>query len=214
MFAGIVQALGRIDAVTDMATGKKLLVDLGDLAPPAIKPGDSIAVSGVCLTATEPLTPRMVSFDVIAETLRRSTLGERKVGDRVNLEPSLKVSDAIGGHFVQGHVDAVAEVLAVRDDPADWLITFGLPALCRGLIVPKGSVALDGVSMTVASVGRGEFSVAVIPTTREKTTLGLLRRGMRVNLETDILARTVVHYLRELQAGEFLAIPQPTEAAP
>ena len=202
MFTGLVQALGIVLAVTPTPTGKRLTVSLAELVdapPPAIAPGDSIAVSGVCLTAAK-IANGNVQFDVITETLRHSTLDAKKPQDRVNLELALRPDQFVGGHFVQGHVDALAVVRAIQNDLADWRITFSVPAEVAAYIVPKGSVAVDGVSMTVAEVTHGpngshSFTVAVIPTTLERTTLSILQPGDRVNLETDILSRTVVHYL-------------------
>jgi riboflavin synthase len=187
-------------------------VALADLAQAPIALGDSVCISGVCLTMTH-LAAGQASFDVIAETLRRSTLGAKQVSDRLNLELSLKPNSFLGGHFVQGHVDAVGTVVDLRDRPEDWRITFEIPAEQTLYIAPKGSVAVDGVSMTVAEVTDRTFTLAVIPTTLQRTTLAALRRGAQVNVETDILARTVVHYLRQMAriggggAGKPLAGP-------
>ena len=198
MFTGIVQALGTIAAVTDTIAGRRFVVDIGALSEDIYQVGESMAVSGVCLTAVSVQRRGQLEFDAVRETLTVTTLGEKRPGDPVNLERSLRAGDAMGGHFVQGHIDATAKVAHVQDDPADWRIYFVLPAACRDLIVPKGSVALDGVSMTVATVDASTFSVAVIPLTREKTTLGLLKDGDRLNIETDILNRTVLTYLQNL----------------
>ncbi len=206
MFTGLVQSIGRIAASVPTTTGRNLHVELGDLPVAGIKHGDSIAVSGVCLTVVEILDEAIARFDVIPETLQRTTLGNKKARDKVNLEASLRVGDALGGHFVQGHVDAVVTVLHVSADPADWRITFQLPETCRGLVVDKGSVALDGVSMTVAHVVRDRFTAAVIPVTRRDTTLGLLRVGDNVNLETDIFARTILNYLRQMAPAGDIAM--------
>ena len=151
-------------------------------------------------------TAGRAEFDVINETVSRSTLGGKLPGDPVNLEPSLRAGDPFGGHFVQGHVDNVVEVIKVKADSADWRITFSLPDACRRLVVDKGSVALDGVSMTVAHVVRDRFTAAVIPVTRRDTTLGLLRVGDNVNLETDIFARTILNYLRQMAPAGDIAM--------
>ena len=140
-----------------------------------------------------------VHFDVVSETLHRSTLGSKVPQDRVNLELSLRADSFVGGHFVQGHVDGVARVVAVHPDAKDWRITFQATPSCVAYIVPKGSIAVDGVSMTIAEVSKDHFTLAVIPTTLERTTLSALRPGDTVNLETDILAHTVVHYLQAMQ---------------
>ncbi|HVT81049.1 MAG TPA: riboflavin synthase [Phycisphaerae bacterium] len=197
MFTGIVQSLGILESAATTAAGKRFSVSLGALANAPIAHGDSVCVSGVCLTAVS-VSAGKAHFDVVTETLNRSTLGSKKAGDRINLELSLRGDSFVGGHFVQGHVDAVGAVAAVAENAADWRITFRVPVGTMPFIVPKGSVAVDGVSMTIAEVGKETFTLAVIPTTLEKTTLGKLRVGDPVNVETDILARTVVHYLQQI----------------
>ncbi len=190
--------MGTITANEPTGAGRRLCVNLGELPWVTIKMGDSIAISGVCLTVAAPVTGGAVCFDVISETQARTTLGAKQIGDSVNLELSLRAGDTLGGHFVQGHVDAMATVLDVKMAAADWRITFSLPHDCRGLLVDKGSVTLDGVSMTVAQVTERDFTVAVIPTTLRDTTLGRLQPGATVNVETDILARTILNYLRNM----------------
>ncbi len=204
MFTGIVQALGTIQSAADTAAGKRFTIALAELARAPIALGDSVCISGVCLTVSQAPGGGVAQFDVISETLRRSTLAAKSPGDRVNLELSLRPDSFVGGHFVQGHIDAVATVAALRADPGDWRITFQVPPETTPYLIPKGSVAVDGVSMTIAEVGPDSFTLAVIPTTLEKTTLAKLRVGDRVNVETDILARTVVHFLQHLAAH-----PQP-----
>lgn len=200
MFTGIVQALGILIAISDTASGKRLTVSLAELADAKIMPGDSVAVNGVCLTATK-IANGNVTFDVVTETLKRSSLGRKNVADRVNLELSLTPTTPIGGHFVQGHVDALGTVRNIQSTPEDWRITVELPPETMVYVVPKGSVAIDGVSMTIAAVEGNTFTLAVIPTTLERTTLSALRVGDVVNIETDILARTVVHFLQLQQSG-------------
>jgi riboflavin synthase len=200
MFTGIVQTLGKLESAAATAAGKRFVLSLAELAGAPISQGDSVCVSGVCLTVVECAGGK-AQFDVITETLDRSTLGSKKVGERLNLELSLRGDSFVGGHFVQGHVDAVGTVATVAQDPHDWRITFHVPAAVMPCIVPKGSVAVDGVSMTIAEVGKESFTLAVIPTTLEKTTLAALRPGHQVNVETDILARTVVHYLQQISAA-------------
>ena len=141
---------------------------------------------------------------MITETLNRSTLGIKKCQDRVNLELSLRPDSYVGGHFVQGHVDGVGTIAAVKEDQRDWRITFQVTPELMPYLVPKGSVAVDGVSMTIAevSVPDSTFTLAVIPTTLERTTLSALRTGDKVNVETDILARTVVHWLAQMNSGK------------
>jgi riboflavin synthase len=197
MFTGIVQALGSLAAVADTGAGKRLTVALAELADAPIQPGDSVCVCGVCLTVTE-IGGGKAAFDVVGETLRRTTLGGKSTGAQVNLELSLRGDSFVGGHFVQGHVDALGKVAAIKKDAGDWRITIEVPADAIAAIIPKGSVAIDGVSMTVAEVSGNSFTVAVIPTTLKLTTLGALAAGDGVNIETDILARTVVHYLKNI----------------
>jgi riboflavin synthase alpha subunit len=206
MFTGIVQALGIVLVTADTEAGKRMTVSLAELADAPISAGDSICVSGVCLTVVKKVNGN-VHLDVVGETLKRSTLGSKKVQDRVNLELSLRGDSFVGGHFVQGHVDGLATVVAVKQDPRDWRITLQAPAGLGAYIVPKGSITVDGVSMTIAdtecAAGNPErFTLAVIPTTLENTTLSSLQAGDKVNMETDILSRTVVHYLQHMNGNK------------
>ncbi len=207
MFTGIVQALGIVLASAETAAGKRLTVSLAELVDAKIQPGDSINVSGVCLTVVKQGNGN-VQFDVVAETLRQTTLNAKQPQDRVNLELALRGDSFLGGHFVQGHVDFVATVAAAQADPRDWRITFELSDSLAPYIVPKGSVTVDGVSMTIAEVRDRAFTLAVIPTTLERTTLGSLVPGDKVNIETDIVTRSVVHYLEHLRGGKKDAAPR------
>jgi riboflavin synthase len=153
-------------------------------------PGDSIAIDGVCLTATA-LDGDAVAFDVVPETLACSTLGERKVGDTVNVEYALRVGDRLGGHFVYGHVDAAALVLSRTPEGQGERMRVESPAAIATLIAPKAFIAVDGVSLTVAATGDGWFEMALIPETIERTTLRARPPGSRVNLEVDPIARYV-----------------------
>lgn len=213
MFTGLVQSLGTLIKTEAAPFGRRLALDMGeDLRAAVIAEGESIAVSGVCLTVVRQ-HGRQVEFDVVGQTLAATTLGQKKVGDKLNLELSLKAGDALGGHFVQGHVDGVSTVLQVNPRPEDWRITFDFTPAMAPLIIHRGSVAIDGVSMTVAATDSRWFQVAVIPTTLEKTTLGLARPGDRVNIETDIFARTIVHYLELLQPRAANGPPSPEPQA-
>ncbi len=200
MFTGLVQAVGSIVETRPTTAGRRLVIALQGLAHRAIKLGDSIAVSGVCLTVVQ-YDGATAGFDVVRQTLRATTLGHKQPGDAVNLECSLKAGDELGGHFVQGHIDTITTVKHVQSQPDDWRITFSLPTASAPLIVPRGSVALDGVSMTIAEVTAQTFTVAVIPTTRENTTLSSLEPGDQVNIETDILVRSIRHYLDIISPG-------------
>ncbi|MCE9589104.1 MAG: riboflavin synthase [Planctomycetes bacterium] len=198
MFTGIVQATGKIASLDKTPAGVRLVVDRSAWRPrsePAI--GDSICVSGVCLTLVKH-GPGTLQFDVIAETLAKTSLGRRSAGDAVNLEPSLTADTPIGGHFMQGHVDATGVVTCIQTG-SDYRITIRPPADLMDYIVPKGSIAIDGVSLTLAAVHDDTFEVALIPTTLDMTTLGALKTGDEVNLETDIISKTVVNYLRRRQ---------------
>lgn len=203
MFTGLVQALGSVAAVEPSAAGARLMIDpRGWAHRPSV--GESIAVNGCCLTLAEP-TERaagMLRFDVVRETLSRTTLGKLEPGSPVNLERSLAVGDLLGGHSVQGHIEGVGTIESIQQEP-ECRVRIRPPAELMECIVPKGSVAVDGVSLTIAAVQvppeqrpGGTFEVALIPTTLALTTLGTAREGDAVNLETDVLARTVVHWLR------------------
>jgi riboflavin synthase len=187
MFTGLVAGLGEVVAFEQRSDGSAEL----EIAAPALAPhlaiGDSIAVNGACLTARD-VTPTSFRADVVAETLRRTTLGELAVGAGVNLELPLRASDRLGGHVVLGHIDGVATVRAVHDDGA---VDIELEAPLTRYVVEKGSIALNGVSLTVAALAGSLLTVALIPATRDSTTLGELAVGSRLNVEVDILAKHV-----------------------
>ena len=188
MFTGIVQDVGRILALEARGGDTRLTVgvDRLDLSRTAI--GDSIAVSGVCLTAVA-LEPRAFGADVSRETLAVTTIGAWRVGQRVNLEPALRAGDALGGHLVSGHVDGTAELRSRHDEARSRRLRFLLPRPLARYVARKGSVALDGVSLTVNEVGPQEFEVNLVPHTLAVTTLGELAVGERVNIEVDSVAR-------------------------
>ena len=218
MFTGIVQTTAKILDSTPTPTGRRLTVERGKLRG-TVQHGDSICVSGVCLTAIE-ITDDQLGFDVIHETLSKTTIGLLAVGDTVNLEPAVTPNQPLGGHFMQGHVDGLAVVDAIHQDDGEWRITLK-PASATSLkrdgltpedtssgtglmdcIIPRGSVAIQGVSLTLARVAGDSFDVALIPATLELTTLGGLKVGDQVNIEADILAKTVVHQLQRMRGGE------------
>ena len=188
MFTGIVAGMGRVRAVavSRRRGGRRI-----EIEPPKgfgrLAAGESICVSGVCLTALEP--GRILSADLSGETLRRSTLGGLAAGDSVNLERALRWGDRLSGHFVMGHVDAVARLISVSRDGNSWTLRVAVPPGLSALFAEKGSVALDGVSLTVAERGARSFTVAMIPETRRRTTLGRAAAGSSFNLEADIFAR-------------------------
>lgn len=197
MFTGIVTEVGRVTATASSAGVLRLTIEARASAR-GLALGGSVAVSGVCLTAVS-VTKTGFTVQVVPETARRSTLGSARKGTRVNLERPLKASQELGGHFVQGHVDARARVEALNRVGKEVLLGVELPEDMAGLVVPKGSIAIDGVSLTVIDVSPGRkrtFRVALIPHTLKETTLGGLRAGTMVNLEADILGK----YVRELLA--------------
>jgi riboflavin synthase len=197
MFTGIVESTGIVAGAVPIAAGRRLRVEHPAAAD--CKHGDSICVSGVCLTVAG-LSGNTLDFDVVRETLDRSTLGQKRAGDRVNIERSLRVGDRLDGHFVQGHVDGTAVVEAVAASPGDYVVWFRPQEDLLPYVIPKGSIAIDGVSLTIAAIEGPTFSIALIPTTLERTSLGAIRRGDRVNVETDVIARTIVHRLSEITA--------------
>ena len=189
MFTGLVAAKGEVVAVDHGGYGVRLTVAAESLAPD-LSEGDSVAVNGVCLTATRVAGPRF-DADVMAETLRRSSLGPLAEGDEVNLELALRASDRLGGHIVQGHVDGVGEVESVDPDGFARVVRIAAPPELLRYVVEKGSIAADGVSLTVSAVDDEGFAVSLIPETLDRTTLGAVVRGRRVNLEVDLLAKYV-----------------------
>jgi riboflavin synthase len=188
VFTGLVQDLGKVTAVAATADGVTLGVRTrlaGELAE-----GDSIAVNGVCLTATA-IADGQFSAAVMHETLRRSSLAAAEQGSDVNLELALRASDRLGGHIVQGHVDGLGYVRDVRDDGFARIVTVSAPAELLRYVVEKGSIAVNGVSLTVVAVAEDWFSVSLIPETLERTTLGTAAPGSSVNLEVDVVAKYV-----------------------
>lgn len=186
MFTGIVSGLGTVRRVERRRGGARLTVRPA-AGRPRFAAGESVCVSGVCLTALRG--GRDLVADLSSETLRRSTLRGLRPGVRVNLERALKWGDRLSGHFVMGHVDGIARVLSISASGNSWTMAFSIPRGLARFVAPKGSVCLDGVSLTVASRGRGRFSVAVIPETHRRTTLGRIGRGDAVNFEVDVFAR-------------------------
>ena len=193
MFTGLVQNLGAVIAVDRSDRGATLSVST-PLAS-EIRTGDSVAVNGVCLTATE-VTGESFSAEAMNETLSRTSLGALAAGANVNLELPLRATDRLGGHVVQGHVDGLGTIAGAREDGfARWVEIEAPPELLR-YVVEKGSVAVDGVSLTVAELGSESFSVALIPETQERTNLGGAQPGQQVNLEVDVLAKYVERLMR------------------
>ncbi len=190
MFTGIIQAQGRLAAREPRGGDLRLRVEAEALGLDDVAIGDSIAVSGVCLTVVERDT-RAFSADVSTETLARTTLGARVVGDALNLEKSLRLSDRLGGHLVSGHVDGVGHVLSITPDARAQRWRFSMPRALSRYVAEKGSICVDGTSLTVNAVDDEAFEVALIPHTVAVTTFGARRVGDAVNLEVDLVARYV-----------------------
>ena len=190
MFTGIVQCMGSIKAAESRGGDSRLDIDAACIDVTRRQLGDSVAVAGVCLTLAE-LQPHGFIADVSRETLQHTTIGEWRAGARVNLEPALRAGDALGGHMVSGHVDGRAELIARTGDARSQRLRFRVPAGLERYIARKGSVTLDGVSLTVNDVEGREFGVNLIPHTLEVTTLGQVHQGAMLNLEIDLMARYV-----------------------
>jgi riboflavin synthase len=198
MFTGIIQARGTVESIDMRGGDARLRVALGELGGKGFAAGESIAVNGVCLTAIEPADTHLVA-DVSRETLDRTTLGALASGERVNLEPALAAGDRLGGHMVSGHVDGTGMLVEKRQDARSWRFVFEAPRELARYIARKGSICVDGISLTVNGVDGVRFDVNIVPHTFEMTNLGTLDAGDRVNLEVDVVAR----YLeRLLNAGD------------
>ena len=190
MFTGIVQGVGTVRAIEPRGGDVTILLDTGNVALDGIELGSSIAVSGVCLTATR-FDRSSFAADVSRETLSLTTLGQCQAGSRVNLEKALLAGQALGGHYVTGHVDGIGEVVSRHDDARSVRMEFRVPPELARYVARKGSICIDGVSLTVNGAQGDRFDVNLVPHTLEVTTLGLLQAGSRVNLEVDIIARYV-----------------------
>ena len=195
MFTGLVEEMGTVRSVTPVGDGAKVVIDASVVLDDAVI-GASIAVNGCCLTVVE-MDDTSWTADAVPETLDRTTIGGLAAGDRVNLERPLAANGRYGGHVVQGHVDATTTVQAVEElGDGSFRYTFELPSGIADYVVEKGSIAVDGISLTVAAVDATTFSIAVIPHTHEVTTLGARTVGDRVNLEADVLAKYVERLVR------------------
>jgi len=191
MFSGIIEKTVVVKQVDDKTDLRRLTLAVDF---PDVRIGQSIAVNGCCLTVAE-IAPDNLQFDVIRETLDKTNLGQLRSGDSVNIERSLRIGDRIDGHFVQGHVDGVAKLLNIAANGDDYRLTIEAPPSSRKYLTPKGSITVDGVSLTIADIGANDFQVALIPTTLCTTTLGQKQFGWPFNLEMDVLSKTVISYL-------------------
>ena len=199
MFTGIIQDVGRVKSLRRLGDSARLEALAPGLSA-ELRPGDSLAVNGACLTVTGR-DGKAFQADLSRETLERSNLGNLSSGDSINLELPLLATARLGGHFVQGHVDAVARVVRIEKQQAFALFRFSLPSGMRAYVVEKGSIAVDGISLTVSGLGKDFFEVAIIPHTLEHTNLSRRRRGDEVNLECDILAKYVEAALNRRRDG-------------
>ncbi|MCU1588765.1 MAG: ribE [Frankiales bacterium] len=203
MFTGIVEELGEVVAWSDLPDAARITVR-GPLVTSDAGAGDSIAVNGVCLTVVEAAAGSFTA-DVMKETLVRSSLGGLAVGSQVNLERAVRLQDRLGGHLVQGHVDGTGEIVSIEPREHWTVVGVSLPAELARYVVEKGSITLDGVSLTVSAVGHTAFHVSLIPTTLERTTLGRKAVGDAVNLEVDITAK----YVEKLLAAGVVPASSP-----
>jgi riboflavin synthase len=200
MFTGLVETTGEVIALDARSGGARLQLKVGQMAA-ELAQGDSVAVNGCCLTATD-IQPALgtVGFDLLEQTLRVTSLGDLQTGEPVNLERALAVGARLGGHFVQGHVDDTLRVLTWRAEGADYRLEVELPAHAQGLVIPKGSICLDGISLTAAEVMRDRVVCWIIPHTLAMTNLRARREGGRINVEWDMLGK----YVRALMKPEVM----------
>lgn len=199
MFTGIIEAIGVVSRIERNGGDMRLHVDAGTLGLEDIKRGDSLCVSGVCLTAID-IDVAVFAVDVSIETLARTTLGTLRAGDPVNLEKAMRLSDRLGGHLVAGHIDGIAQVVSIESEARSQRWLFELPSVLARYVAPKGSICIDGVSLTVNEVDGARFGVNLIPHTIDATTFKARRAGDAVNLEVDLIARYVDRMLGEREA--------------
>lgn len=197
MFTGIIETTGRIASLTQQSAEWRLVIDTGQLDLGDVRIGDSIAVSGCCLTVVE-LGDQSFSADVSNESMRCTNLGTLQTGGRVNLEKAMRADSRFGGHIVSGHVDGVGELVSSEPEGKSLKLTFAAPDELARYIAPKGSICIDGTSLTVNTVDANRFSINVIPHTQDETVIGAYGIGQPVNLEVDIIAR----YLERLMSGD------------
>jgi len=201
MFTGLVERIGTISAIEAISAGKRFSLRCVPWDGTAAE-GESIAVNGCCLTLVDYSLEGddlQLSFDVVPESLSVTTLGHLEVGDQVNIERALRADGRLGGHQVQGHIDAIERILEIsKTEDEETRFRYSMQNVDRDAVVPKGSITIDGVSLTIASVDDSHFDVALIPTTLRETIFGHAKTGDQVNIETDIIARTVVRVVRNM----------------
>lgn len=199
MFTGLIETICTVTSVRPAAGGMLLTIDLGNLAEES-SVGDSIAINGACLTIAR-LDGNLATFDISPETLARTALGRLNLSSQVNMERAMKATDRFGGHFVQGHIDGTATIKAIEREGEFADVKFAAAPELLDQMVVKGSVAVDGISLTVAGMDRTSFRVAIIPQTQKKTTLGSAKIGDLVNIETDIIVKTIKKHLESVLGG-------------
>ena len=193
MFTGIIEHLGKVTQIKKQADSAVIVVDIAQMSKD-VNSGDSIAINGACLTVTH-IKGSEVSFDVSTETLSKTTIGELKTSDRINVESSLRIGDKLGGHFVTGHVDGVGSISRKESETGQCTMWFSVSKELANMMIKKGSVAVDGISLTIVELEEKSFSVALIPYTLEETSLGFKKVGQKVNIETDMLGKWVKRIL-------------------
>ncbi len=201
MFTGIIEAQGRIENIVNIAGDVRMTIAIGKMEMSDVKIGDSISCNGVCLTAIE-LTNSTYTADVSSETLKVTTLGELAIGSAVNLEKALRLQDRLGGHLVSGHVDGLGEVVSIKQEARSWRYQFKFPLEIGKYIAEKGSICINGISLTVNEVESNIFGVNIVPHTRQETTIKDLQLGSKVNLEVDLLARYIERMLSVAKMDE------------
>jgi len=199
MFTGIIENLAVVKKLSLKAGGAELFLDFSDFYND-IKLGESIAINGVCLTVKE-ISGTLVGFDVSSETLKKTTLGKLRNAERVNIERALKVGDRLGGHFVTGHIDGTGTIKEKKQSADQCTMSFSVGKKFTNMMIEKGSVAIDGISLTIVDVVDGAFSVALIPFTLASTTLGFKKIGDQVNIEIDMLGKWVKKILKKEDVG-------------
>ena len=197
MFTGIIEHLASVKKVSLKAGGAELSLDVGNYYDD-LKLGESVAISGSCLTVKE-VTGNIVSFDISSETLKKTTLGALRYAEKVNIERALKVGDRLGGHFVTGHVDGIGTIKEKKQSADQCTMSFSVEKKFTDMMIRKGSVAVDGISLTIVDVADGAFSVALIPYTLASTTLGFKRVGDQVNIEIDMMGKWVKRLLANVK---------------
>lgn len=197
MFTGLIEEVGRLESVKRSGASVRFAIEARDVLA-GLAVDDSVAVNGVCLTVVS-LSEGRFHVDAVDETLRKTTLGTLRVGAQLNLERCLRVSDRLGGHIVQGHVDGVGRVTGVVPQDAGQLLKIRMPADRKKYVIAEGSIAIDGVSLTVARVAEDEITIALIPHTLEKTILGALRVGDVVNIEVDVIGKYIERLLKSAE---------------